>query len=109
MNKASLELAFPHVARGPCHDTISFREFILELAIVSASSADTVSGAMPKLVKSIGSQPYLSPDGYVIVPSPEMVSLHRKSPVKIRPWLSMDAVCLRLLCFVIDGGMGGIL
>jgi hypothetical protein len=46
MNQAILEFTFPHVTRYPCHDTISFRETIFELAVESATRKAIVSGAM---------------------------------------------------------------
>ena len=46
MNEAMLELTFPHVTGNPCHDAISFRETIFELAVESATRKANVSGAM---------------------------------------------------------------
>jgi hypothetical protein len=43
MHQAMLEFTFPHVTRSPCHDAISFRETILELAVESATRKANVS------------------------------------------------------------------
>jgi hypothetical protein len=46
MNIAMLEFTFPHVTRNPCHDAISFRETIFELAVESVTRKANVSGGM---------------------------------------------------------------